>query len=112
MLKNRSPIFCAAQTHFSAKYDLYTLYKNHFKSIKSGLLPSTAKYFKWSIFMTINELKGLTMPKSISPMTPEKARINSLKQVKDTASTNLKKERDRQKLAKAQQQISTITTGI
>ena len=62
--------------------------------------------------MTINELKGFTSIKSIAPMTPEKARISSLKNVKNTASKNLKAERDRQKLAKAQQQISAITTGI
>ena len=62
--------------------------------------------------MTINELKGLTKLEAVTPMTPEKARINSLKQVKGTAATNLAKERDRQKLAKAQQQIAAITTGM
>jgi len=62
--------------------------------------------------MTINELKGFTSIKSIAPMTPEKSRINSLKRTKDTATKNLKGERDRQKLAKAQQQIATITTSI
>ena len=61
--------------------------------------------------MTINELKGFTSLKPIAPLTPEKARISSLKNVKDTASKNLKAERNRQKLAKAQQQISAITTG-
>jgi len=62
--------------------------------------------------MTINEIKGLTKLEAVTPMTPEKARIDSLKKTKDAAATNLEKERDRQKLAKAQQQISTITTGI
>jgi len=63
--------------------------------------------------MTINELKGLTKLEAITtPMTPEKSRIDSLKRTKDTAATNLAKERDRQKLAKAQQQIAAITTGM
>jgi len=61
--------------------------------------------------MTINEIKGLTKLEAVTPMTPEKARIDSLKKTKDAAATNLEKERDRQKLAKAQQQISAITTG-
>ncbi len=62
--------------------------------------------------MTINELKGFATIKTISPMTPEKSRIDSLKRTKDTAAKNLKGERDRQKLAKAQQQIAKITTTI
>jgi len=45
-------------------------------------------------------------------MTPEKARISSLQNIKNTASKNLKAERDRQKLAKARNQIATITTSI
>jgi len=62
--------------------------------------------------MTINELKGFTTIKSITPMTPEKSRIYSLKRTKDTATKNLKGERDRQNLAKARNQIATITTSI
>jgi len=62
--------------------------------------------------MTINELKGFTSIKTIAPMTPEKARISSLQNIKNTASKNLKAERDRQKLAKARNQIATITTSI
>ena len=55
--------------------------------------------------MTINELKGI---KPISPMTPEKARIEALKRTKDAAAKNLKAERERQKLAKARDTISTL----
>ena len=62
--------------------------------------------------MTINELKGFTTLKTIKPMTPEKSRIDSLKRTKDTATKNLKGERDRQKLARAQQQIADVTTSI
>ena len=43
--------------------------------------------------------------KSIKPMTPQKARIDALKRQKDIASKNLKAERDRQKVAKARQQL-------
>ncbi|ALK91329.1 hypothetical protein [Limnohabitans sp. 103DPR2] len=55
--------------------------------------------------MTINELKGI---KPIGPMTPEKARIEALKRTKDAAAKNLKAERERQKLAKARDTISTL----
>lgn len=41
-------------------------------------------------------------------MTPEKARIEALKRTKDTAAKNLKAERERQKLAKARETISTL----
>lgn len=43
--------------------------------------------------------------KTIKPLTPEQNRINSLKQQKERASTALKTERERQKKAKATQQI-------
>lgn len=49
--------------------------------------------------------------KSIKPMTPQKARIDSLKKVKDSAAKNLKAERDRQRIAKAQQQIRAVTSN-
>ncbi len=42
---------------------------------------------------------------TIKPLTPERARINSLKQQKERASTALKTERERQKKVKAAQQI-------
>ena len=58
--------------------------------------------------MTINELKGIF---EIAPMTPEKARIDSLKRTKDTATKNLKTERDRQKVSNAQQQIAAIKSS-
>jgi len=48
--------------------------------------------------------------KSIKPMTPQQARIDALKRQKDTASKNLKAERDRQKIAKAQQQLRLAQT--
>lgn len=59
--------------------------------------------------MTINEIEG---SKPISPMTPEKARIEALKRTKDAAAKNLKAERDRQKLVKAQKQVAAITTSL
>lgn len=48
---------------------------------------------------------------TIKPLTPQQARINSLRQAKDNASKALKAERDRQKIAKAQQTISQIRTN-
>lgn len=48
--------------------------------------------------------------KSLKPLTPQQARMDSLKRQKDVASKNLKAERDRQKIAKAQQQIRATQT--
>ena len=63
--------------------------------------------------MTINELKGFTsLKKPVQPMTPARARIDSLKRTKDAAAKNLKAERNRQKLAKAQHTIAAITTSL
>ena len=44
----------------------------------------------------------------IKPLTPAQSRINSLKLQKDNVSKQLKAERDRQKVAKAQQQINAV----
>jgi hypothetical protein len=48
--------------------------------------------------------------KPIKPLSPQQARIDSLKKQKDVATKNLKAERDRQKIVKAQQQIRMATT--
>ena len=45
---------------------------------------------------------------SAKPLTPQQARINSLKLQKDNVSKQLKAERDRQKIAKAQEQIKKV----
>ena len=50
--------------------------------------------------MRIHEIK------SIQPMTPEKARINALKQAKDRAADALTTERNRQKQARAQDKLA------
>ena len=42
-----------------------------------------------------------TTPKPIQPLTPAKAKLNALKQQKDTAARALKAERTRQQQAKA-----------
>lgn len=47
-----------------------------------------------------------------APPTPQQARIDALKKQKDILTKNLQAERDRQKLAKAQQQIRAITSTI
>ena len=48
---------------------------------------------------------------SIKPLTPQQARINSLKLQKDNVSKQLKAERDRQKIAKAQQTIASVKSS-
>jgi hypothetical protein len=49
--------------------------------------------------------------KPIKPLTPQKVRIDTLKKQKDLASKNLKAERDRQRIDKAQQQIRAVTAN-
>jgi hypothetical protein len=49
---------------------------------------------------------------TIKPLTPEKARIKALKTQKDNASKALNAERDRQKIAKAQQQLVKAQSSI
>ena len=44
----------------------------------------------------------------IKPPTPEQARLKNLKQQKDNASKALKVERNKQKIAKAQQSLRQI----
>ena len=48
--------------------------------------------------------------KPIKPLPPDKYRLASMKQQKDTLTKNIKAERDRQQVAKAQQQIFKATT--
>jgi hypothetical protein len=48
--------------------------------------------------------------KPIKPLPPDKFRLASMKQQKDTLTKNIKAERDRQQIAKAQQQIFKATT--
>jgi len=43
---------------------------------------------------------------SIKPLTPQQARVNALKLQKDNVTNQLKAERQRQKVAKAQKQLS------
>lgn len=45
---------------------------------------------------------------SNKPLTPQQQRIKSLKQQKDNATKALKAERDRQKIANANQQIRNV----
>ena len=47
----------------------------------------------------------------IKPKTPQQQRIDSLRQQKDSVSKQLKAERNRQKIAKAQQTIQTVKTN-
>ncbi len=48
---------------------------------------------------------------TIKPLAPQQARINSLKLQKDNVSKQLKAERDRQKIAKAQQTIASVKSS-
>ena len=55
--------------------------------------------------MLIKEVANIKPQK---PLTPQQARINSLKLQKDNVSKQLEAERDRQKIAKAQQTIASV----
>jgi hypothetical protein len=48
---------------------------------------------------------------SIKPITPEKAKIDSLKKAKDAINKNLKAEKEKQKLIKARHTISQIKSS-
>jgi hypothetical protein len=55
-------------------------------------------------FIELEEMKGLIKPEK--PSSLQQARINALKNEKDTASKALKIERNRQKITRAQRAIS------
>ena len=59
-------------------------------------------------YTPLDEVIGTIKP--IKPMNPQQAKLDSLKKQKEVASNNLKSERDRQKVVKAQQQIRMATT--
>ena len=62
-------------------------------------------------FIPLEEVIGFVKPvKASKPMNPQQAKLDSLKKQKEVASNNLKAERDRQKVIKAQQQIRMATT--
>ena len=58
-------------------------------------------------YKTIEEVLATIKP--IKPLTPQQARIDGLKRQKDNVTKQLKAERDRQKLVKAQQQIFNLS---
>lgn len=56
--------------------------------------------------MRIHEI---TLAKPVQPKTPEQARIEGLKAAKERSAIALQAERQRQKLAKAQKQLSALS---
>jgi len=56
--------------------------------------------------LTLDEVVATIKP--IKPLTPQQTRLDSLKRHKEVATKNLKAERDRQKVTKAQQQILSV----
>ena len=56
--------------------------------------------------LTLDEVVATIKP--IKPLTPQQTRLDSLKRQKEVATKNLKAERDRQKVVKAQQQILSV----
>lgn len=48
----------------------------------------------------------------IKPLTPQQSRIDGLKRQKETIAKQLKTERDRQKIAKAQQQLIKVQSSV
>jgi hypothetical protein len=59
-------------------------------------------------YTPLDEVIGTIKP--IKTMNPQQAKLDSLKKQKEVASNNLKAERDRQKVVKAQQQIRIATS--
>jgi len=57
--------------------------------------------------MRLHEIK----PNVIKPLTPQQQRVKALQTQKDNASKALKTERDRQKIATAQQTIQSVKTN-
>jgi len=58
------------------------------------------------------KIAEITTVKVIKPLTPDQARIDSLKKQKDAAAQRLKAERDRQKRQKAVQQLASVNTTV
>lgn len=58
------------------------------------------------------KIAEITAVKPIKPLTPDQARIDSLKKQKDAAAQRLKAERDRQKRQKAVQQLASVNTTV
>ena len=58
------------------------------------------------------KIAEITTVKSIKPLTPDQARIDSLKKQKDAATQRLKAERDRQRRQKAVQQLASVNTTV
>lgn len=54
------------------------------------------------------KIAEITTVKPVKPLTPDQARIDSLKKQKDAAAQRLKSERDRQKRQKAVQQLASL----
>ncbi len=54
------------------------------------------------------KIAEITPVKPSKPLTPDQARIDSLKKQKDAATQRLKAERDRQKRQKAVQQLASL----
>jgi hypothetical protein len=61
-----------------------------------GSIQKVAKN-EWALESSAASLKPIHSLKPIKPLSPQQARIKTLKQVKDTATQNLKRERDKQK---------------
>ena len=60
-------------------------------------------------YQSLDEVVATIKP--IKHLTPQQSRIDTLKRQKDLASKNLKSERDRQRIDKAQQQIRAVTSN-
>lgn len=58
--------------------------------------------------LTLDEVVATIKP--IKPLTLQQSRLDSLKRQKEIVTKNLKSERDRQKVAKAQQQIQSVNS--
>ena len=80
-------------------------------NVKKVLEAAGIKEDEGKIKALITALEGVNIEevvKANKPLTPQQARIKSLQTQKDNASKQLKAERDRQKIQRAQQQIHSV----
>ena len=89
--------------------------RNHQKPLKTQKLITLVKLFNLAFLCRdfnvqrgqfLSEIERISYSiKPVKRLSPAQSKIDNLKQQKDTANKNLKAERDRQKIAKAQATI-------
>lgn len=68
--------------------------------------------YQYGMNSVANDPHPINEMETIKPLSPEKAKLDALKRQKETVSNQLKAERDRQKMKRAQQQIFNLSRPI